>query len=160
MTMAEPIGAHLAHSFWARKAEWLTSLAILGIGVFILAERDPWIMVVSGVVKEYTGNSTVGALFLVWLGVVSLMALIINGWRERVTPMARAILSALRCFIWLYCAWVAIGQFDMELHTPVAATPFYPLFFIFDACNISQAAFDHEKAKAKAGAATSGYAGT
>lgn len=144
----ESISLHLAKSFRARKAEWLCTLILLGIAINILAVQDPWLTVINGVVEQFTTNTTAGALFGLWIAIISLIALVVNGWLPRRTPYIRAGMSAMRCFVWAQATIIAV-RFEAFDHFPVTGVAIFPLLFLFDLFNVFQASWDNEDAKVR-----------
>lgn len=132
---------YIQHHFGPRRLEWAMAIITCTYGYSIYwadAFRKPAWIIFSRIFRD----EVYLAAFMIFLGVVRLTGLIINGARKHATPQIRQISAGFGAFLWAgltYCFYMSGDKGGWA--------GIFPFFFLFELDNIQQAARDQEHVK-------------
>lgn len=124
--------------FRARASEWTLAAMLVLWGCIVYAPGDTFTTPAWTVMQLMMSETTWG-LFALGIGVIRLVALIMNGtfrttWYGRLSPHVRAVMAGLSCFVW---SQITLGLLlGGTISTGLAI---YPLLLALDFYNVMSA---------------------
>lgn len=125
------------HRFGPRLTEWIWATIMVGVGIIFLLPSDTFALPsYAGFRQLFGAEEGIGTVML-FLGVLRLIGLIVNGARKDVTPWIRMISAGVGFMIW-------IGMTFAHSLSGVLGVwaVFYPMFALVELANIYRAAHD------------------
>jgi cytochrome b561 len=131
------IWIRIQHRFGPRMMEWFSGAVTTTFGLVLLAGDDLFSQPSWSGFRQILGSQERFGVIMLILGLLRLVALIVNGAKKKVTPQIRQIAAGFGLIIWF---GVCAGFYSSGVISTWAAI--YPWLVIAELTNIHRAAHD------------------
>ncbi|SER57333.1 hypothetical protein SAMN03159406_00524 [Rhizobium sp. NFR03] len=131
------IWIRIQHRFGPRNMEWFSGAVTTTFGVIVLVGDDLFSQPSWAGFRDFFGTQSLFGTIMLILGMLRLIALLINGAKKKVTPQIRQVAAGFGLVIWF---GVCAGFYSSGVISTWAAI--YPWLVIAELTNIHRAAHD------------------
>lgn len=136
------IWIRVRHRFGPRVGEWQLAVHTIGWGGVLLAVPDLFEQPAWAGFKAILIDQKILGWVMVFLGLLRLGGLAVNGARKDVTPAIRQISAGIGCLIWVGISYCYASSAVMSTWLAI-----YPVFAVGEIINIHRAAHDQGEAR-------------
>ncbi len=131
------IWIRIQHRFGPRMMEWFSGAVTTTFGFVLLTGDDLFALPTWAGFREIFGTQERFGVFMLVVGLLRLVALVVNGAKKKVTPQIRQVAAFFGLVTW---AGVVVGFYSSGVISTWAAI--YPWLVIAELTNIHRAAHD------------------